>query len=695
MLRLVLLLALAALAPRAQAAALGTPPAQTRWTSACAVPPWDTNATTYALTSDTAADGCIWTLSDGSTAQALPDEIDLFLRDLDSVTEWLRLHGFREPTLSRRGGRFLVVVAPPGQPWCHGDVCGTPIDGVTLQPTDADTSDEVLLAVSADGLVADTYVYQVLMTATQFAYEGYSASDPCAPACWASKGFSVGFARWWRARLRGRQLAYGDPTRFGRALAGEAAVHERIEGGRTGPFWEHIAGEIGRADGHTPESGFAYAHEVYMAAGDADDPLQAVDGVLSRPTYGFIQKASFGGDRGPRPTSGLSIAYSLFASFYRWMPMAEPMAPLRVPAGETAERTVTHAPVSIVRIPVEIPDADPQTTVTVRVRDASDAIAFQYGNREGVGLALLRLGPDGEAEWASSPSLQRSPYCPDGGPCSFTVALSNTDPRGAHATAAQTYRVEVEVGTSCQLPGGVEGLAYTIHGPDAETGRRTEIARIDYELSRFQMGRGMTPDRVEGRIAMRAGPIPVETGFEGRLTCTETLFAVRDLEFDNPALDLLAEPLGAALRSNRLELPARARVGSRVDDVVGEAAVGIGADAAARSDTWMHDLRITGQERRRIEGLDRALTVWKIEGRTSGAVRFDGETMTGALEQAGATFDPEQRRAAVGSLGRMGGQETDTPVTIYYSPEFGAVETVSGSGPSATVTRLVRVRRGG
>ncbi|MEM6328214.1 MAG: hypothetical protein AAF791_13955 [Bacteroidota bacterium] len=59
----------------------------------------------------------------------------------------------------------------------------------------------------------------------------------------------------------------------------------------------------------------------------------------------------------------------------------------------------------------------------------------------------------------------------------------------------------------------------------------------------------------------------------------------------------------------------------------------------------------------------------------------------------GAPLDDEARAEIVARFDAEGGSETNHPVTIYYSPQWGAVETVSGAGAKATVTTLTRVHR--
>lgn len=685
------LVLLALLAASASAAA------QPGWTHVCQSTPWDAEAMPYALTSSAPADGCIWTHREtGETVQALPDEISLYLRDLAEAANWLTDNGFRAPRLKQIDGEWAVLVVPRGSAACYDGVC-QPIDGgegALLTDTRTDPA-EAVLAVDADKLVTGGRgSYYALMLATQMAYEGFEAGAYCEPECWISLGTAAGFARWWWWRTTGEDRPVA--PRFGRALQTDAATASRQDGIDAGAFWHSVAFPTSSYQG-----GFLFAQELYERLGSGEEPIDVVDAVLGQPAYGDLIG----------PPSGLSNRFASFVVFhFQRTALAPEEDVVTVPRGETETRYIAvHDPLAAVLVPVEIPDVDGVAAVTVRVKEANESIAFSIGNETDRALVSARVEANGEREWG----LNTAKMCPSGeGPCRFTVALSNADPERASDTAEEDYLVEVAVQDLCALPDGANGVTFAVEGPDPESGARTALAEIAFDLKPMRRRRGMAANDVSGRVALTAGPLPIATDFDARMTCDAGGFALADLTFRNEALNVVAGSLGATVQGTRLELPASVQIGDALPDVIQDTEFGPDGEAAIRSGGWLHDLRVTGQERRRVRGLPGSLQVWKVEGLLSSGMETDGAVMTNALERAGVEVDGDvergaqdalrgagleansDRRQTMGGLfGALEGEEENRPVVIYYSPAYGAVETVSGVGAEAVTSRLVEVRR--
>lgn len=680
--------------------------AQNSWTYACAdgvqsAEGAATGGIYYTLVSDAPADGCVWSLTGGAQVQALPDEIDLFVRQLESITDWFRDHGFREPQLAKTDGQWTVVIFPAGQKACLAGLCsdvyGRP--GL-LSPTDSG----YVLVINSDVLLgSDRPVLIGLMTAVQHAYPtafpGYAS---CEPGCWIRWGIPYGFARWWLWQtLQERR----DPVpRFGRPLVTRADLSDLSEGTTTAEFWEEVARYIG---GHhetpwEPMDGFAYAADLFEALDRGAEPMAAVERVLGDETW-RIGVFNYGPNRVP---SAASMAYSAFvAGTSRNRQLAELEEPMHVPIDEAVRRRVTaHPPLAVVRIPVTVGRELADAALSVRVEGATGSISYNVVPQQGFGLFDQRIDPaEGRFDYGSSTEA----LCPDtSGPCAFDVVIANSHPEAADRSTPQSYTVVVEAHETCRLGDGVRGATYAVAGPRPDGSGRGTIARIDLDLPRSVRDRGANP--IDGQVSLEAGPMPVATGFRARLACDGGGFHLTDVTFSNPMFADLAGPLAASLRGPTLAFPPTLEVGDELEDVVTRAAFDVDGETATTARGRLYDLRVTDRLTHDVEGLG-PIDVWRIEGRSRSEMHMEEGTVA-ALEGGGAEFEGDldrpvqegmrdagfgavrQRRAAAEQMaGQLEGAD-DQPVVVLFSPAYGAVETTTGSGATAVTSRLEALR---
>ncbi|MEL6614884.1 MAG: hypothetical protein AAFQ43_04055, partial [Bacteroidota bacterium] len=657
--------------------------AQGAWVAVCSETPETIDATPYALTSGSPETGCTWTHDDGSTVEIEASVMAETVAELEAATAWLRANEFRDPMLLEDARGRWPVVFTPGGPACYRGECQAVAGGGGLMAYSTASGDyRGVLVLSPEAVLSDEKAYlRALMLATQIAYDGFAPGDWCAPGCSISFGMAEGFRRWWLGRSGPLPPV---PARFGEPLATSTDLGDRAAGQATGAFWTFVGFPT-----TTYQGGFAYASEVYLliegmvAVGET--ALDAVDREIANEAYGPSSNAA----------SGLANDFATFVAYqYRRGPLAPSEEVLPVRAGEIESRAIVHEPLAAVVVPVEIPDVRALAAVTVRVGSASPSISYSVGNAEGVALNLHRLDASGEHEW----HFNTARLCPDGGDCSFSIALSNAHPETASRSTQELYTIEVEVSDVCALPAGARGLTMAVDGRDPNGTGRAEMARVSVDLPRASRRRGTRANTITGTAAL--GAVGMEVGFTGEVECGETFLRLTDLEFDNPALNgILAEPLAASVNGLRLALGTNPQIGDALPDVITNAAVGRESDDdVVRGSGVLQGLRITGRERRRIPGVSGTVEVWTVEGTSVSEMQTDGEAMTDLAADAGATVDGEMDRSTQEAIQQAGleastdvrqtlgglfgalssDREASVPVTIYYSPVYGAVETITG-----------------
>ncbi len=678
---------------------LTAPPAaaQPQWAIVCSPPPWD--AGPFELDAD--APGCVWDRTDGGeTVRLAPSALEAFGAELTAVTRWFRTHRFREPLLRRVQGRFAVDVYAQGATPCVGERCYDTDAPVFAVPASEGVDRPLRLFVRSDvaaGTASATDragVYSLLMEAVYSAYWD-PPFEACPTACWIDRAIDDGFARWW-LRTRHQEEVPIEPA-FGVSLP-------QIEAAGAGPFWTHVAFLSDRRTG--TDDGFAFARPLFEELGaigsgaGTEAYLVAVDQILRRDDVGLSL-----GDH----ESGLSQAYALTIANLQWLETAPRQPTLTVRPGETETRQVTaHPPLGAVRIPVEIPGLDGLALIRVFVDSAAEGLTVSYRGPGGVGLNYGRRNRrTGRLERFTDSSDVCSP---DDETCEIVISIANAHPERPSVTAPESYTVEVQVEPQCALPGDARGVVYAVEGPNPQTGARGEVARVTFDVAEVA-GRGRsTVNRVEGSVSLSAG-LTVTSDFEARLTCGTHRLALTDLAFSNEALATAAGPLGSTLLGPRLRLPTDVAVGDVLRPVAHATEFEIGGDAALRSGTILHDLRVTGRDRVSVPGAGH-LDVWVVEGSATGSVRFEDGLLT-ALEAEGAVFDGDLDRqvqdvlrdagmptdssvrgTASGLLSLLGsGEPEPTPFTVWYAPGWGAVQTTTGTGEAATTSRLAEVRR--
>lgn len=656
----------------------------------------------YTIASDAPADGCVWVFTDGTRVEAGPEEIQLALDELETVTDWFAAHGFREPSFFERDGTWAAIIYPSEGPACHDHVCVEMKDSGGVWSRRGDPG--VRLFLGSDALVSNSVpaLFGVMM-GVQAAYPtAFPSAHACGEACWVRFGTAFGFARWWLWQTQ--RLRPEPKVRFGRPLVTGGELSDLPDGAHTGEFWEEIARYIGwhHETPWEPMDGFAYAADLFEALDRGAEPMAAVERVLGDEKW-RIGVFNYGPNRVP---SAASMAYSAFvAGTSRNRQLAELEEPMHVPVGEAVRRRVTgHPPLAVVRIPVTIGRELADAALSVRVEDATGSISYNVVPQQGFALFDQRIDPaEGRFDYGSSTGA----LCPDtSGPCAFDVVVANSHPEAAARTTPQSYTVVVEAHETCRLGDGVRGATYAVAGPRPDGSGRGTIARIDLDLPRSVRDRGANP--IDGQVSLEAGPMPVATGFRARLACDGGGFRLTDVTFSNPMFEGLAGPLAASLRGPTLSFPPTLEVGDRLEDVVTRAAFDVGGETATTARGRLYDLRVTDRLTHDVEGLG-PIDVWRIEGRSRSEMQMEDGTVA-ALEGAGAEFEGDlegpvqegmrdagfgairQRRAAAEQLvGQLEGDD-DQPVVILFSPAYGAVETTTGSGAQAVTSRLEALR---
>ncbi len=687
---------LLSLAP--EAVAQDAPSSPNRWGYVCSQEPWGGDPNGFTLVAASSDDGCAWRDRNDQVVEADLAEISDLLQDLNDATHWLSRNGFRKPHMATDAeGDFYFLIYPAGGGACfdlEGETqCVEPSDKVELRMFSGET-DNVMYASSDALRSARASMMLSLMYTTEFAYEGFSRDDEDAPAPWLSHGLAYAFADWWIKRQHGVPGVDPAPHRHSQPLTMSSASAGR----QTAPFWVYSAGRS--ADG------FAFAKDILehisIATRIDGNPVDHAD-VAMRPF--------FPADDSPIATSGTAGLSNAFSQFIwrnnagdrdywigrgspsgAWDTVA-PEAPMSVTLGRgPVERTISgHEALSGVRVPVRVTGMDGRAIgLTVRRWGHTENLVSFITGTQG-GFALLRMDPDvWGAEYEYEVPL--GPLgCEEGTSCEFDVYFVNANKDKASATGTHApYTLEVEAARICAFPQGAIGVTYAA---EMGMGRNKEsVMKMTMQLPARGGQRGVRTS-VEGTIAMGAGGIGIKRDFKANLMCDDAAFWIEDLDVEGIP-DMMGTG-GARAFGARLQLPQNAEVGMELGSVIqgGEFTQG-GADSGVFV-TALTNLKITGRERKRIGNVGE-VQVWKIEGYTSGRFQMRSDALERIMEQDAEVREGlnegSNRNDLRDAIAEFSGEETNTPITIYYSPVYGAVETVTGwDGPEQVTHRLVEM----
>ena len=677
------------------------PSSPDRWGYYCSRTPWGGDTRGFTLVSSDEDDGCAWRDRQDAVVQTDPDALRGLLQDLDDATHWLSRNGFRKPQLGATDAydEFALMVYPAGGGACFtvggAEKCVEPTEDVQL----AEFPTTNMLIISSDALNRGRgKVMLNLMYATQFAYEGFSRDSPSAPAPWVSHGLAFGFAGWWLNKAHGIKGIEPIPHRHSIPLTASDADAGR----QTGPFWIWAAGR--------EPDGFALARVVIEAAsGAAEEGLSVVDAVDIALEPDFPRGEFDDAEYGRNGDSGLSNAFWQFIhrtnagtqAFWEgrgtpsgaWDTVA-PEAPLGVALGRgPVERTISgHEALSAVRIPVRVSGLDGRAFGLRIRRSGHTANLVTFLSNPAIGTGWLHR---------THPFLYKNGYtrdvplmnlCADNTSCEFDVYVINANKDQASSTGThRPYTIEVEAARTCVFPQGATGVTYAATMPE---GRGThEVMRMTMGLPERGGQRGLRTS-VEGNITFGAPGVRVRPrDFTADLMCDDATFWVENLDLEGMPQGMGLG--GAQVWGARLDLPQDADVGTELGRVVqfGETTQG-GADTG-EFDTQLTDLTITGRTRKRVEGLGE-VSVWKIEGYSSGRFQMQSDALERFMEQDAEVREGlnegSTRNDLRAIIGEFQGEETNLPITLYYSPVWGVVESVTGrDGPEQVTHRLVEV----
>lgn len=676
--------------------------AQERWTHICEGGPdpagWALPDNDFEYTLVSSEGGCVWETPDG--AKVTTDETDYatLMGHLDAATIWLEENGYRASRYYAQpnGGKHPILIVPPGSAVCDKRECEAPLgDGLQRRVLkNADGEDVLGYAVQSDQLGGATELALAgLMHATEAAYPGFDLRNVCQPDCWISLGIAIGFADWWLT-THGDKPALDDPgVRFSEPLVSQDFGSSYA----IGSFWAQL--DYG--------DGFAYTKRVITAVGEAaqegQSTLAAVDAALDPENAGVRPDA----ERSAVRQALVGLANT--APWMRGWPLAKPDDELVVPVGEGPQiRAVTaHAPLSIVRVPVRIDrEGDEAYGLTVRIEGAPESITVMTS----AGLAPASVAAYVEKGFQYDFNVGQM-ACPPTGDCAFDVYLVNAHPQDATATTAEMiYSLEFEAGRVCAFPNGSTGVTYaaTMADPD-RPGRQADVVLLSLEYPPHHKG---ARTRVEGEYAMAIGDYTVTHDVEADLLCDEEgRFEIANLRVEG-ASELVG--LGSVQAwGTPLVVPADAKVGDRLQSVIQDARFQQGGAATGQGGASLYDLEITDRTSREVEGAGR-VTVWELKGVVSYDVQMDSSSLEAAADRDREVAEgldeeiPQEAREALGAVGTEGRsarealrevmgsfavEREDQPITIYYSPLYGVVETVTGMGTERSTQRLVSVTR--
>ena len=699
--RLPTLIALLGLLAAPGALAQSAPSSPERWGYVCSQEAWGGDPHGFALVSRDGDAGCAWRDRNDRVVEADFDLITDLARDLDDATHWLSRNGFRKPHMATTAtGEFYFLIYPAGGGACFA------VDGETqcVEPSDeaelrmfAGETDNVLF-VSSDALrSARARMMLYLMYTTQFAYEGFSRDAPGEPAPWVSHGLAHAFAGWWIRRQHGTPGV--DP-----------ALHRHSEpltmdttpaGVQTAPFWIHSAGR--------DPDGFALARVVIEAASEAaqegESVVDYVDIALEPDFPGSSGDPLVNGD------SGLSNAFVAFLHHVNasvrqmWIGRTgsdqgawdtvrpEPVLGVAMGRGPVSRTVSGHEPLSAVRIPVRVSGLDGRGYgLVVRHRGYTPDLVHFIGHKGGGGWRLRMdrsIWHDRLDEWELPPG---SDAC-SATECEIDLYFVNADKDVASRTGTHPpYEVEVEVARVCAFPQGATGVAYAATAPDPERrGRTQEVMRMRMELPARGGQRGIRTS-VEGRIEMGAGPVGIKRRFEAELMCDDDTFWIENLDIDGMP-DFMGLG-GAQMWGARVELPPDVTVGTELGRNAQSGDFTQGGEASGEFSGQLTDLTVTGRTTRRVKGAG-TVQVWKIEGYSSSRFQMQSGGLEAAMRQIPGVdegIENDTRNALRETVGQFQGEDRNVPITLYYSPIYGVVESVTGWNEADQVShRLVEV----